>query len=146
MFWKAIEHLNVWERENLPSADTPQSREILVWLLRSKSRPRPLKDLYRSSRYSEPTVRACLKDFVDLGFIVIEASGQDLRTRVARATPKFEAIVEAYQQRLLEAAILCEQAGPSGAVTAVSVVRPGQWSRSALEARLLSRRGPTVLA
>src|SRR5262245_12222121 len=69
MFWKAIEHLNRWERAHLPCADTPQGSEVLIWLLRSQSRPRPLKDLYRSSRYSEPTLRACLKTFVDLGFI-----------------------------------------------------------------------------
>lgn len=109
MFWKAIEHLNQWEREHLPGADTPQGSEVLVWLLRSQTRPRPLKDLYRSSRYSEPTVRACLKTFVELGFITIEANGEDMRSRFARVTPKFEATIEAYQQRFQEAALLSQQ-------------------------------------
>lgn len=112
MFWQAIDHLHRWERENLPGTESPQGNEILVWLLKSRSRPRPLKDLYRSSRFSEPTVRACLKDFVDQGFVVIETNGQDQRTRFARITPKLEQTVEAYRRRFREVAALTEQLPP----------------------------------
>jgi hypothetical protein len=109
MFWEALENLHRWEREHLPGADTPQGSEVLVWLLKSQNHPRPLKDLYRSSRYSEPTVRACLKVYVEEGFVAIESNGQDMRTRFARATPKLEATVRAYRQRFLEVAMLASQ-------------------------------------
>jgi DNA-binding MarR family transcriptional regulator len=109
MFYRALEHLHRWERKQLPGADTPQGREVLVWLLKSQKQPRPLKDLYRSSRYSEPTIRTWLKVFVDKGFVVIESDGQDMRTRVAHVTPKFEAAMKAYQGLFLEVAALSER-------------------------------------
>lgn len=98
MFWKAIEALHRWERENLPGAETPQGNEIFIWLLQCSGNRRPLKDLYRSSRYSEPTVRAYLKDFIDAGFVEIDLSGPDLRMKFARPTPKFQRAVEEYRR------------------------------------------------
>ena len=104
MFWKALEHLHCWQRENLPGCETPQGNEILIWLLRCKTTPRPLKDLYRSSRFSEPTVRNGLRAFVAAGLVEIEVSGEDMRNRFARVTPKFEATLVAYRQRFGELA------------------------------------------
>mgnify|MGYP000426214624 CR=1 FL=1 len=106
MFWQALEQLHRWERENLPGADTAVGNEVLVWLLKSKSKPRPLKDLYRSSRFSEPTIRNCLKEFAALGFAAIESNGEDMRTRFARATPKLELTVTEYRKRFQEVADL----------------------------------------
>ncbi len=102
MLWKALECLHRWERENLPGAESPQGNEIVVWLLKCKTKPRPLKDLYRSSRFSEPTIRTYLKEFVDRGFVEIEVNGRDMRTRFARVTPKFDLALEAYRQRFQE--------------------------------------------
>jgi hypothetical protein len=99
LFWQALESLHWWERENLPSAGTPQGAEVLVWLLKCRQQPMPLKDLYRSSRFSEPTIRACLKVFVAQGFVFIESNGADMRTRFARATAKLEAVVNEYCAR-----------------------------------------------
>jgi DNA-binding MarR family transcriptional regulator len=109
MFWEAIEYLHRWEREHLPGADTPQGSEVLIWLLKSQNQAKPLKDLYRSSRYSEPTIRACLRGFVEQGFVVIESHGHDMRTRFARVTPKLEASVRAYRQRFQEVAALADR-------------------------------------
>mgnify|MGYP000914057430 CR=1 FL=1 len=81
MFWQALEQLRCWERDNLPGADTAVGNEVLVWLLKSKNQPRPLKDLYQSSRFSEPTIRNCLKQFSSLGFAIIESNGKDQRAR-----------------------------------------------------------------
>lgn len=106
MFWRALEQLHLWERENLPGADTAVGNEVLVWLLKSKNKPRPLKDLYRSSRFSEPTIRNCLKEFAALGFASIESNGQDMRTRFARATPKLETTVAEYRKCFQEVAEL----------------------------------------
>lgn len=106
MFWRALEQLHLWERENLPGADTAVGNEVLVWLLKSKNKPRPLKDLYRSSRFSEPTIRNCLKEFAVLGFAAIESNGLDMRTRFARATPKLEITVAEYRKRFQEVAEL----------------------------------------
>ena len=109
MFWRALEQLHCWERENLPGADTAVGNEVLVWLLKSKSKPRSLKDLYRSSRFSEPTIRNCLKDFTALGFAVIESNGEDMRTRFARATPKLELTIIEYRKRFHEVAELAKE-------------------------------------
>ncbi len=106
MFWRALEQLHLWERENLPGADTAVGNEVLVWLLKSKSKPRPLKDLYRSSRFSEPTIRNCLKEFAALGFASIVSNGHDMRSRFARATPKLEMTVAEYRRRFQEVAEL----------------------------------------
>lgn len=111
MFWEAVERLHRWERENLPGADTPQGSEVLIWLLKCQEKPRPLKHLYRSSRYSEPTLRACIKSFVDKGFVVLESSGNDMRTRYARATAKLEARINDYQDRFKEVAALAVAEG-----------------------------------
>jgi hypothetical protein len=111
VFWQALELLHRWERENLPGADTPQGSEVLVWLLKSKNRPRPLKDLYRSSRFSEPTVRSCLKIFVAHGFVNIESNGEDMRTRFARGTFKLEKTVNEYRRRFHEVAALAHREG-----------------------------------
>lgn len=106
MFWQALEQLHRWERENLPGADTAVGNEVLVWLLKSKTKPRPLKDLYRSSRFSEPTIRNCLKAFAACGFAAVESNGEDMRTRFARATPKLELAVAEYRKRFQEVAEL----------------------------------------
>lgn len=104
MFWYALEELHRWERANLPSAATPVGNEILIWLLKSKFKRRPLKDLYRSSRFSEPTIRSCLKELNALGFVVFETSDDDMRTRYARATPKLEHKILEYRRRFQEVA------------------------------------------
>jgi DNA-binding MarR family transcriptional regulator len=108
MFWKALDDLHRWERENLPGAESPQGNEILVWLLKCKAKPRPLKDLYRSSRFSEPTIRAYLRAFVERGLVDIETNNGDLRTRFARVTSKFECVLEAYRERFHEVAAFVE--------------------------------------
>lgn len=95
-----LDHINRWERENLPGAETPQGQEVLVWLLKSASNPRPLKDLYRSSRYSEPTIRTYLKQFVERGFVEIRISDDDLRTRYAYPTPRLGEAVDSYWQQM----------------------------------------------
>lgn len=99
MFWTALEELHRWERTYLFGAATPVGTEVLIWLLKSTSRPRPLKDLYRSSRFSEPTIRNCLKDLSALGFVTLETNGDDMRTRYARATPKLEQTIVEYRRR-----------------------------------------------
>jgi DNA-binding MarR family transcriptional regulator len=104
MFWYALEELHRWERANLPSAATPVGNEILIWLLKSKFKRRPLKDLYRSSRFSEPTIRSCLKELNALGFVTLETSDDDMRTRYARATPKLEHKILEYRRRFQEVA------------------------------------------
>lgn len=108
MFWKALEHLHQWQRENLPGCESPQGNEILIWLLKCKTGPRPLKDLYRSSRFSEPTLRSCLRTFVDCGLVELQVNGNDMRNRFARVTPKFEMTIAAYRQRFGEVALLIE--------------------------------------
>ena len=111
MFWQALEQLRCWERDNLPGADTAVGNEVLVWLLKSKHQPRPLKDLYQSSRFSEPTIRNCLKQFSSLGFAVIESNGKDMRARYARATGKLETTVDDYRKRFQEVAELARREG-----------------------------------
>ena len=126
MFWQALEQLRCWERDNLPGADTAVGNEVLVWLLKSKNQPRPLKDLYQSSRFSEPTIRNCLKQFSSLGFAIIEANGKDQRARYARATGKLETTVDDYRRRFQEVA---EMARRDGLITTAPHKRPGAPTR-----------------
>lgn len=106
--WKALDHLHQWERDNLPESETAAGGEILIWLLKCKGRPRPLKDLYRSSRFSEPTIRASLRTFVERGFVEIDVNDKDMRNRFAYVTPKFQKTIEAYWQRFNEVVLLLE--------------------------------------
>lgn len=110
MFELALERLRRWELENLPGADTQQGTEVLIWLL-CQEKPRPLKHLYGSSRYSEPTLRACIRSFEDEGFVVLESSETDLRTRYARATSGLKERARAYQDRFKEVAALAKRNG-----------------------------------
>jgi hypothetical protein len=105
MFWHALEALHHWERANLPGAATPVGNEVLLWLLKCKTRPRPLKDLYRSSRFSEPTIRSCLRELSALGYVAVESNCGDMRTRHARTTPKLEQKIAEYRQRFQELAL-----------------------------------------
>lgn len=106
MFWQALEGLHDWERSNIPGANTALGNEVLIWLLKSHRRPRALKDLYRSSRFSEPTIRNLLRVYSDHGLVVIESNGDDMRTRFALATPKLEQMLLEYRQRFHELARL----------------------------------------
>jgi hypothetical protein len=108
MFWQALERLHAWERSNIPGANTALGNEILIWLLKSKKRPRSLKDLYRSSRFSEPTVRNLLRSYGDHGLVLIESNGDDMRSRFARATPKLDQVLSEYRQRFHELAGLAK--------------------------------------
>ena len=124
MVWKALDDLHRWERENLPGAESPQGNEILVWLLKCKAKPRPLKDLYRSSRFSEPTIRAYLRAFVECGLVDIETNNGDLRTRYARVTAKFERTLEAYRERFQEVAALAESLESMTRLGGASLLEP----------------------
>ena len=99
-FWRSLELLDAWKRTHLPVLDMPQGIDVPIWLLKGGARPRPLKDLYRSSRFSEPTVRAVLRALADEGFIVIARNPEDLRVRTVHVTPKLAARVEEYLGRL----------------------------------------------
>lgn len=107
-----LDHINRWERENLPGAETPQGQEVLVWLLKSASNPRPLKDLYRSSRYSEPTIRTYLKQFIERGFVEIRISDDDLRTRYAYPTQRLGEAVDSYWQHMRDQVLAAMPGGP----------------------------------
>jgi len=108
-FSRQLERIGAWKRRNLRILDMPQGAEVLVWLLRSGARSRPLKDLYRGSRFSEPTIRWVLKALVDGRFIVIERSPDDLRVRTVHLTPKLMATVHEYLALLRNCAVQAEQ-------------------------------------
>ena len=111
MFWEAVEHLHCWERKNLPGAETPQGVEVLIWVLKHKDSPKPLKNLYRSSRFSEPTLRASMKSLVKTGAVVLESNGSDLRNRYARATRILEDRIHLYRELFKELSVLAEREG-----------------------------------
>ncbi|MCA0304289.1 MAG: MarR family winged helix-turn-helix transcriptional regulator [Proteobacteria bacterium] len=112
-FWRNLERLFAWKRKHMPVLDTPPGAEVLIWLLKNATCVRPLKDLYRSSRFSEPTIRWILKTMVDDGFIVIDRNPHDLRVRTVRLTPKLASTVQEYL-RLLRACVPADGSGPPG--------------------------------
>ena len=103
-FLQHLELLFEWKRKHMPILDMPKGGEVLVWLLKSGARPRPLKDLYRSSRFSEPTVRGVLKALVDDGYILIDRNPEDLRVRTVHLTPKLLMKVQDYVELLKKCA------------------------------------------
>lgn len=96
----------------LPGLDTPLGGEILIWLLKARERPRPLMDLYNSSRFSEPTVRTLLMRLVDQGFVAFHSDDADQRNRFAKPTPKLVAAVEGYLSLVVKAAALAAEELP----------------------------------
>jgi len=100
VFVDALEQLHTWRREHLPGADTPQGAELLVWILKAGRTRAPLKELYRSSRFSEPTVRARLNAFIEHGLVVIELDANDSRKHLIRNTAKLDMIVAEYIKRI----------------------------------------------
>ena len=135
MFWSALESLHRWEQANLPGAATPVGNEVLLWLLKCKNRPRPLKDLYRSSRFSEPTIRNCLREFSALGYVAVESSCGDMRTRHARTTPKLELKMAEYRQRFQELAQVAARESNAG----LGASRSGQGIGSVFGAQQTAR-------
>jgi hypothetical protein len=93
--WALIKALHDWERENFPGFESPQGREVFVWLLKSQQKARPLKDLYQSSRFSEPTLRACLKAFAERGYCALI-----MRARYAQTTAALMAVLAGFQEKL----------------------------------------------
>ena len=105
MVWDVLHRLYGWEHANLPGHGSAEAREVLLWLLsQPRGRDRLLKDLYRSSSFSEPTMRACLKHFVADGYIEIEMHGDDFRGKSVRPTAKLSQTLAAYQEQFLSIA------------------------------------------
>lgn len=96
-FWEKIERLHKWERVNLPCLGSHNCSEVLVWLMQCHDQPKPLKHLYRASRTSEPTLRACIYTFLDKGLLAFEINEKDLRTRYVRPTEKFLTLIREYE-------------------------------------------------
>lgn len=97
--WEAISAFHQWERENIPEVESPQGVEILLWLAKQSLRPRSLKDLYRSSQLSEPTLRSCLKKFVKNGLATIEPLPGDSRVKILKATSDLEKLMLLYEEK-----------------------------------------------
>ena len=98
VFCRRLETLSRWKRRHMPILEMPQGGDVLVWLLQASARSRPLKDLYRGSRFSEPTIRWVLKALVDGGYITIERHPEDRRVRTAQTTPKLATAMRTYLQ------------------------------------------------
>jgi len=149
MFWEALAEL-YRTRSLVPGFDTQLGAEVVVWLLRSRSRQRPLKDLYRASRYSEPTVRIYLMRLVDQGFVEIQRCADDQRQCIAEPTPKLIAAIESYRAIFMRVADVASEQAPSAdampdqpAATSceVQTLPPvGSWSSS------IARRQPPTLS
>lgn len=102
VLWEELERIGRWQRENLPTIDTRPGMALLIWLLKNERQPRPIGELYKSSRNSEPTMRACVKAFVSLGLASAEAQRNDTRRRLLCGTDKLERTVDEYKRRLAE--------------------------------------------
>ena len=98
--WEALANLQQWQRDNIPGGGSAVSIEVLLWLLRTRHEPCPLKDLYLSSRASEPTVRKMLREYVHAGLIELEIDDDDHRNRHPRVTSRFDAVMSLYKQEL----------------------------------------------
>ena len=107
MFCDFIEELQK-ARSSVPGFDEEKGRTIVFWLMRPNGR-RPLKDLYRSSRFSEPTMRTALKRLVDQGFVSLSEDDCDQRQTFAQATPKLLTAPDSYRALFTRALVTMDQ-------------------------------------
>ena len=101
-FWEALELLYQWQQKNLPGIDSRQGTMLLIWLLKNSGQSRPIGELYKTGRISEPTMRGCVRTFVAHGLAVIERDEADARHRFIRGTAKLLQKVQEYRARLVE--------------------------------------------
>ena len=82
--------------------------EVLIWVLKN-GEGRSLKDLYRFSRFSEPTVRTRVQELLAQGLISIAVDGVDSRRHIVRPTDKLRQVMSEYVALLhhVAAAPLC---------------------------------------
>jgi len=104
-FWSDLESLHDWKKRNLPLLMMPQGEEVLTWLMRVSERPRPLKELYANSRFSEPTVRVVVQSLVDRKLVVFQYDDRDQRARFVRPTEKLVELLDEYVRRIQNCSI-----------------------------------------
>jgi DNA-binding MarR family transcriptional regulator len=100
VFWKQLEAVSLWKRRNLPLLTMPQGAEVVAWLMQSGARPRPLKELYAASRFSEPTVRTVIQSLADRNLVVFQCDDSDQRVRLVRPSPKLVDMLEDYVAKI----------------------------------------------
>lgn len=99
-FLNHLESLQNWKKRTLPLLMMPQGEEVVTWLMCLGHRPRPLKDLYANSRFSEPTIRIVIQSLLDRKLVVFYSDESDQRVRLIRATKKLVQILDAYVSRI----------------------------------------------
>ena len=97
---RIVQQLQAWVVQSLPAGDVGAHTDILIWLVTGPLEGRPLKDLYRTSRYSEPTVRSCLKKLEESGLVSIRGDSADHRRKLACPSAKLLSITQSLNQRL----------------------------------------------
>jgi len=91
-----LEHFYAWRFGRLPELSTPQGIEIFIWLLKNARKSLTVTSLYRASRFSEPTVRKCLRAFVVAGYVEVEFDSGDTRRHLIKATDRLYELAEEY--------------------------------------------------
>lgn len=99
-FLNHLESLQNWKKRTLPLLMMPQGEEVVTWLMCLGHRPRPLKDLYANSRFSEPTIRIVIQSLLDRKLVVFYLDESDQRVRLIRATKKLVQILDEYVSRI----------------------------------------------
>jgi DNA-binding MarR family transcriptional regulator len=99
-FLNHLESLQNWKKRTLPLLMMPQGEEVVTWLMCLGHRPRPLKDLYANSRFSEPTIRIVIQSLLDRKLVVFYSDESDQRVRLIRATKKLVQILDEYVSRI----------------------------------------------
>lgn len=99
-FLNHLESLQNWKQKTLPLLMMPQGEEVVTWLMCLGHRPRPLKELYANSRFSEPTIRIVLQSLVDRKLVAFYADESDQRVRLIQPTTKLMQIIDEYVSRI----------------------------------------------
>jgi len=105
-FLNHLESLQNWKKKTLPLLMMPQGEEVVTWLMRPGYPPRPLKDLYANSRFSEPTIRIVIQSLVDRKLVVFHCDESDQRVRLIQPTRKLVQILDEYVSRIQSCSIL----------------------------------------
>lgn len=83
--------LHVWEKNNLPTANTNAGYELFIYISITaiQSEEIRLKNIYHSLSYSEKTLRLLLNDLKENGWIKEIKKVNDMRYRGVIPTQKF---------------------------------------------------------
>lgn len=102
VFADILQRYQAWIERNIPGVDRSPGMILLIWLLKNEGQGQPIGQLYKDTPSSEPTMRACVKAFIENELAEIDTNTSDTRQRLIRGTPKLFMKADEFRRHLSE--------------------------------------------